>query len=264
MSGADEETPFTFDVTAYQGEWAYLWRQRFLPSTGVTTWDFTVDLKNIVGMTGGGGVLELLPALQFAPTRVDRPDDGIRVSGTPVGAVGPVKFQESPTGLGSQFFWRSGIAYRCSSGTFVRAQGHLYTSYRTLGRTFAAEEIVFNPLNDNTDWSVFPLNGGKPIPVLGVDKAKLVVLGLYNTTATLEWQLHARFYNDPFDRGNWLPFGTAATPAAGKIDTFTGEVPFTGVTKANYQWLDLGFGIRKSGGNASRCVFHVIPALTMP
>ena len=213
---------------------------------------------------GGGAAVSIKPAIQLATTRIDRPDTGAIISdGSATTDNGLTHYLETLS-AGSKAFFRRGVGYRLTAGSFARVQGVLYAAYSSVGLLLPAEEVVFNPTNDTNAVSYFPLGGGRPVAVSGVSKVKLVVFGMGNLTATMDWRLAARAFNDPLARGEWTDLGAGwNTPSTTNFEGNTGELSFTGITLADFQWLELALAVRKtSGGDTnSRCVFHVIPAL---
>jgi hypothetical protein len=225
--------------------------------------DLNMDLRSLV--LGASATVNIKPAIQFAATRVDRPEVGAAITaGSAATDNGLTHYSESFSSAGGKFFFRRGIAYKLTAGSFARAQGVLYTGFRSFGQILGAEEIVFNPTNDTNAVSYFPLGGGRPILANGLDKAKLVVFGMGNLTTTMGWRLAARGFNDPFARGEWTDLGSGwNVPDTVNFDLNTADLSFTGITLTDFQWVELALAVRKtSGGDTnSRCVFHVIPAL---
>lgn len=258
-----ELQPLPFDICAYSAEQAFLWDNQWVPCMGVADVDFALDARNVV-VGAGPAAISLKPAIQFAVARVDRPDDGSLITaGSAVTAAGVTHYNETLSG-GGKFFWRRGLGYKLTAGSFARAQGLLYAGFRNQGLILPAEEVVFQPTNDSNQASIFPLGGGRPLLVARVSKAKLAVVGMGNLTTTMNWQLAARAFNDPLGRGDWTILGSASTPNQVNFEGNTSEVSFTGITLANFFWLELGLAVFKtSGGDTnSRCVFHVLPALS--
>ena len=106
-----------------------------------------------------------------------------------------------PLSTGSTFYFRRGLGYQLTAGSFARAQGVLYAAFRVRGELLAPERIVFNPTNDTNAVSYFPLGGGKPVACNGIDSAKLLVFGMGNANTAMEWRVAARAFNDPLARG---------------------------------------------------------------
>lgn len=257
-----ELPPLPFDLLIYSAEQAFFWDDSWHAVTGVPDIDFNADTRNVV--LGAGAAVSLKPALQFAVTRTDRPDDGVLITaGSAITGNGLTHYLETLS-AGSKFFFRRGIGFKLTAGSFARAQGLLYTAFRTRGLILPAEEIVFNPTNDTNQVSYFPLGGGRAIPCNGVDAAKLVVFGMGNLTTTMDWRLAARAFNDPLARGAWTDLGAGwNTPQTAEFDANTGEISLSGISPATKQWLELALAVRKTAGGDtnSRCIFHVIPAL---
>lgn len=257
-----ELTPFHFDISIYSSELSFLMDRQWEPVTGVPDVSLLIDVRNLV--LGSGAAVALKPALQLAPTRTDRADDAALITaGSAVTTNGLTSFVETLS-AGSKAFFRRGLGFRLTAGSFARAQGIVYTAYRSNGLIMPAEEIVFNPTNDTNAVSYFPLGGGRPIPTNGVDKAKLLIFGMGNATTTMGWRLAARAFNDPLARGAWVDLDTGwNVPQTADFEANTGELPFTGITMANYQWFELALAVRKTsnGDTNSRCIFHVVPAL---
>lgn len=257
-----ELPPQPFDLSVYSTQQSFLWDPQWHAVTGVTTADFLLDVRNVT--LGSGATLQLKPALQFAATRVDRPDAGALITaGSGTGADGLTHYQESVAG-GNKFFFRRGVGFKLVAGSFARAEGLLYTAYRSLGKVLPAEEIVFNPTNDTNAVSYFPLGGGRPVPTTSVDTAKLAVFGMGNLGTKLEWRLAARAFNDPMARGSWTDLGAGwNNPQTNNFDVNTGDLAFSGITLTNFQWLELALAVRKNanGDPNSRCIFQVLTAL---
>lgn len=260
-----EPPPFSFDLTVVSDQLAFVWDAQWYPVTGVGKVDFTADVRNVTVVGTSAGV-SIKPAIQYATTRTDRPgtggviSDGVAITGNDL-----KHYQQTLAGSG-EFFFRRGIGYQLTGGTFARAQGLLYTAFNTLGQVLPAQEIVFQPLNVTAAVSVFPLGGGRAIPAQGVSAAKLVAITMGNLNNTLQWQVAGRAFNDQLARGNWtLLEGTSwRTPAAGDDGANTGEVELaTNLSLASKQWVELGLAVRKAADTdpVSRVTFHIVPAL---
>ena len=257
-----ELPPMPFDISIYAADQSFLWDRQWEAVTGVPDVSFLLDARNVV--LGSGAAVALKPALQFAVTRTDRPDDGVLITaGSAVTGNALTPYLETISAGGKAFF-RRGLGFRLTAGSFARAQGILYAAHRSNGLILPAEEIVFNPTNDTAAPSYLPIGGGRPIATNGVDKAKLVVFGMGNLTTTMGWRLAARAFNDPLARGAWTDLDSSwNTPQTADFEANTTELAFTGITLANFQWLELALAVRKNAGGDvnSRCIFHVIPAL---
>jgi hypothetical protein len=252
--------PFTFNIT-HTDTGLLLAEKEWNSSTGVPAVDFTVDVTNVV--LGSGAAIALRPVLQFAATRTDRPDAAASISvGSDITAVGVTHFQETLSAA-SKFFFRRGLAYKVTAGSFARVEGILYTAFRSLGYQLPAEEIVFNPSNNTTASHYFPLGRGKPIPASLVDSAKLAVIGQGNLNANMQWRLAGRAFNDPLARGPWTELEAAwHSPQAGDFDVNTGEISLSALSLASYQWLELALAVRKAAGGdpGSQCIFQILAA----
>lgn len=260
MSTTTELNPLTFDVTIHSTEQGYVWDRQWRPCMGVSTLDLLADIQDI--HFGAGATLSLKPAIQLAATRSDRPDPGNLISGTPVTAAGQTHFQESLS-ASSKFYFRVGVGYALTAGSFAQVQGTLYTAFNANGRTFPATEIDFNPTNDTTDVSYFPLGGGKPIPVGGVDKARAVIFGMGNANNTMDYRIAGRVFNDPLSRGTWTDLESGwATPSTGDFNRNTGDIDLSGLSPSGKQWLELALAVRKNSGGNARCGFVVVHALS--
>jgi hypothetical protein len=223
--------------------------------------DFVADVQRVT--LGQNAAVFLKPALQFAAIRVDRPEDGAAITaGSAITAPNVIHFQETLS-ASSMFFFRRGIGYRLTAGSFVWVEGTLYTAFRSLGHVLPPEELVFNPTNDTSDVCYFPLVGGKALPISQVDSIKYVVIGMGNLSATMEWRPAARAFNDPLARGAWTDLDSWHNPQAINFAANTGAVALTALSITTKQWLELALAVRKSqtGDSNSRCIFHVIPAL---
>lgn len=262
MSTVRELSALQFDLNIYSADQAFFWDSTWHASMGVPDIDFTADVRNVV--LGSGAAVSLKPALQFAATRTDRPDDGATITaGSAITAASLTHYLETLS-AGAKFFFRRGMGFKLTAGSFARAQGVLYTAFRPRGMVLSAEEIVFNPTNDTNAVSYFPLGGGKPIPCNGVDSAKLALFGMGSLTTTMDWRLAARAFNDPLARGTWTDLGAGwNTPQTADFEGNTTDLALSGLSPTTKQWLELALAVRKtSGGDTnSRCIFHVIPAL---
>jgi hypothetical protein len=257
-----EVPAMSFDLTITNSDNAFIWDPQWQASTGVPKIDLTADVRNVT--LGTGAAVALKPAVQLAAVRTDRPDDGTIVTGNDITGADLKHFQHSLSGQAQKFYFRRGMAYRLTAGSFARAQGLLYMAWPCFGRVLTAEKIVFNPTNDTNVPSVFPLGGGLPIPAVGVSTAKLVVFGMGNLNNTLEVRLMGRAFNDPLARGAWIDtldsWRQTSTP---NFFFNTGDVNLTDLALASNQWFELAVALRKAqGGDAnSRVDLHVVPAL---
>jgi hypothetical protein len=257
-----EMPPWAFDIHAVSPEWSYSMEPRWSPVTGIDKLNFLLDVRNrfLAGTSG----IEVIPAYELAAVRTDRPDVPNRVGGTAANDVGLSNYVQT-IGGGAYLYVRRGVAWRLTGmgATFARAEGLLYTSGRLCGKTFPGREVIFNPTNDKNLVSIFPLT--KPFPSVGVSKAKLGVVGLDNTTTTMQYRLAARAFNDFMARGVWtlLESDWPQAPGTGDFIRNTTEVDFTGITLGNFYWVELALAVRKTADidTNSRVIFHVIPAI---
>lgn len=250
-----------FDITLYSTDLAYIWRPSWQANVGITALDLTMDVRNI--QLGTSAAVSLKPAIQFAPTRTDRPDDGALITDGSVRSTNGITHYQEMLASPTKLFVRDGIGFQLTSGSFARLQGTLYTSFLSLGLVLPAEEFLVQPTNQTTDKIVYPLGGGKPLLATRVDKARLVVFGYGNLTTTMKWQLCCRFFNDPRERGDWTLIDMPRTPTTVDFEANTGDVGFGSISQSSFRWLELGVAVWKNLANDanSRCTFHVIPAL---
>jgi hypothetical protein len=245
---------------------AFAWEDRWYTSTGVGTVEFTADVRN-TALGPNPSAMEIKPALQFAPVRTDRPDAGVAITAGQAitgdtTTNGPVHFEETVSAA-AKFWFRRGWSYKLTAGTFARCETLLYTSFLSCGTVFPAKEVVFNPLNDKADVSLFPLTG--PFAAVGVDIAKMAVIGLDNVNTDLEYRAFGRAFNDLMARGAWTALESvwANPPQAGDFFRNTGEIALTDLALGTKHWMELALGVRKGadGEPNSRVIFHVIPAV---
>ena len=261
MSCSVELSPMDVDIIALSTEWCWAWDRQWNPVTGVGTVDFTVDLRDLQTPVGGAAI-EVIPAIQMAAVRSDRPDAGAIISGTPMTTATATHYVATLSG-GSYFWFRRGLAWRLTSGTKVSGQAKVYTAFRSCGKIFPAREVVFNPTNGVNLGSYFPLTG--PFAATGVDKVKAAIIGMDNLNSTIRYDIFARAFNDPMARGAWTSLlgWTTPSPTTGDFSANTGELSVAGLSLGTKQWAELALGVRKSADvdTNSRCLFHVIPAL---
>lgn len=250
------------------GATSYAFVDAWLPRLFCGTWDFNLDVRALE--TGSGATLSVKPALQHAPVRGERPDQPAVIgAGNAATSAGILHYVESPASLEYKGLFRFGIGYWLSalgSVPFGRAEVILTASWRPLGKLLPAEEVVVNPTNDSTEWSIFPLNRGKPIPARSLDLANAIVIGQGNLTSTMEYWLYVRAFNDPMARGDWTSMALGSngpqTPSVGNFEVNLGNVAFpAGISLSSYQWVELALGVRRASGNNSRCIFHVLPSV---
>lgn len=265
MSCSRELPPWDLSLTITSATTGYIWENMWNPTMGVTTVDFMADVRNVSAVGGAGPGISLKPALQLAAVRPDRPAAGaILAAGSAITTNGTTHYQETLS-AGAYFFWRRGFSFKLTGigATFGAAEVKLYTCFRACGSVFSPREVVFNPTDDNTDASYFPLTG--PFCANAVDKAKLAIVGLANSSSTMQYSLAARAFNDKMARGNWTDILAFASPSptTGDFEANTGDVAFTGITLANYQWAELALGVKTTAaGTPPRVIFQVIPAIS--
>ena len=130
---------------------------------------------------------------------------------------------------------------------------------------FQTVEIVFQPTNDTAAISYFPLTG--VFSAVGVDSAKLGVVGLDNLTATLELRLAGRAFNDEQARGAWVDLPTGGSWTAPGTGDFTpvntGEVSLSGLSLSGNHWMELALAVRKQSNSDpnSRVILRVTTAV---
>lgn len=264
MSCTRELAAFSFDLVLTSTQWAYFWDPQWHPVTGVATVDFALDVNLEQVPVGGGTTWEVIPALQHAAVRTDRPGTGAAVSGTPVSGVATPTHYAGTTTESSNFWFRRGIAARLqgTTPTLANLKGVLNTAFRMEGLSLPVQELVFNPLNSTTIPNVYPLG---TFPTAGVDKAKLAVILRDNLNNKMEWQLYARVFDDKEARGSWTAKGSLQTTTAGYSAVNTGEITLSGggFTPADHQWIEFAFGVSKNGtlDANSRCIFEILTAL---
>jgi hypothetical protein len=249
------------NLTITNSDDAYVWDDQWHPSIGVPSVDFAADVRNLV--LGTSAAVSLKPAIQFAPVRTDRPDAGAAIANGSNITTGDAvtHFEESLSGA-SKFFFRRGFRYKLTSGSFASAEVLLYTAFRACGRIFRPRDITFNPVNDVNVPSYFSLTG--PFAAVGVDVAKMVVIGMGDLNTKLEWRPIGRSFNDPLARGEWTPLGSGwSNPQTANFGANTGELDLTDLTLASFQWMELGLAVRKQADTDanSRCMFKVVPAV---
>jgi hypothetical protein len=264
MSCTRELPPWSFDLNILSSTAGYVWDPQWYPSTGVSSIDFLADARSVTAVGGAGPGVSLLPTLQFAGVRTDRPDAGSGLStGSPIVAAGLTHYQEPVTST-DKFWFRRGFSFKLTGvgALFGTASVVLHTSYRSCGRVFPTRQVVVNPFLDAAEASWWPITG--LFPLAGVDKAKAAIVGIDNNSSVLRWALGFRAFNDPMDRGVWTPLTTFAqpSPTTGSFEVNTNEVGFTGITLSNFQWGELAIGAKSNSGSiAARLIFHAIPAL---
>lgn len=261
MAFTRELSPLPFDLTIMNTDQGVMWEQQWHASTGVAKVDFTMDVRNVV--LGESAAVSLKPAIQFAEVRTDRPDGGgLIAAGSAATTSGLTHYQETLSGS-TKFFFRRGVGFKLTAGSFARAQGLLYTAFNTFGTVFPVQEVAFQPTNDTDAVSYFPILGPRPVPTAGVDVAKAVVFGLDNLNSGLEWRLEGRVFDDPLARGAWTNLENWRSTSAGDFAVNTGEVSLSGLSPSTKMWLDLALAVRKATTQTanSRCLFRIIPAL---
>ena len=262
MSCTKDLIPMKFDLTMLSAaEWSFTWEDHWHPSTGVTAVDFLADVRNVA--LGASATIAIKPALQFAYVRTDRPDQGAVIAiGSSIDSVGPTHYAQSITST-QKFFFRRGLGFKLTAGSFARAEVLLYTSFRACGKIFPPREIIYNPYNEDVEISMFPLTG--PFSAVGVDKVKLAIIGMDNANNKLEYQVFARAFNDPLARGGWTGIQSDVYTAttAGDFVANTDELPFTGLTLANSQWVEVAIGLKKdaTADANSRVILHITSAI---
>ncbi|RME27286.1 MAG: hypothetical protein D6798_04905 [Deltaproteobacteria bacterium] len=241
----------------------FVWSDKWVPTAGVASVDFLADVRNWTLGTGAAAAVK--PAVQLAAVRTDRPDAGAAITaGTNITGNGLRHFQET-LNVSSRFWFRWGLSYKLTAGSFASCQVRLHTAFKQCSRVFSPVQVVVNPLNGTTDISFHPVT-----PVFAahaVDKVKAAVVIMDNVNTALDWRLFGRGFNDPMAPGSWMALGQAWNqPAAGDSDLDTGLLDLaTTLSLSSYQWAQLSLAVRKgSAGDAnSRAIFHLIPAVTL-
>lgn len=260
MCDSRELSPWSTTLVITNTDEAFLWEQRWQPCTGVTAIDLTADVRNRT--LGTSAAMAIKPAIQFAPVRTDRPDAGAAITaGSVITAEGITHFHETLSSS-SQFFFRRGWSYKLTAGSFASVDVIQYGAFQSKGRIFPARDIVFQPNNDTTDVSYFPLV--TKIPTAGVSFAKAVVILMDNANSTMEYRLAGRAYHDPLSPGGWTDLDSAWTdPSSGDSGDNTGELDLSGLSLGSQQWMDLALAVRKSSSmdSNSRVIIRVVPAI---
>lgn len=266
MSVQRENRPFFWEARAYSAEPSFLYPPEWNGCTGVPTLDALLDTRNVA--VASNSAIAVKPAIQLAAVRADRPDDGLVVGGTWTGGAaeaGLLHFHEATIlPAATKLLFRVGIGFKLTAGTFGRAEGVLYSSYRSLGLTLPGEEVVVNPYNATTEEAHFPLGGGRIYPSNGLTALKLAVFTMGNLSATTDWAPIGRAFNDPLARGPFTVLGTWITDVpTGNDARNTGERSVSGLAPDDNHWFEPGVAVRKadSADPASRVIFRVIPAL---
>jgi hypothetical protein len=260
MSCTRELPPLQQDHVLTSQEETLLWEREWNAITGVAKVSLTADVRNLV--LGSGAAVALKPAIQMATVRVDRPDPGAAISaGSVITAEGVSHFEETLSGS-NKFYFRRGFSLRLTAGSYARVETTLHTAFRACGTIFPAREIPFHPMNSTAAVHYFSLTGR--FPLVGVDKAKLAVIGMDNLNTSLQWRAAGRTFIDPTYRGAWVDLMSGwQTPATGDFGVNTGEIDLSGLSLASNHWGELALAVRKDadGSAPSRCIFHVIPAI---
>lgn len=244
-------------------DYLYSFEEQWSGITGVREAGLMMDLRQIVQATGGSTV-DVIPVIQVAEVRTDRPHGTlVLAAGTGEDTVDLYRYLVDLSSHSDKAYFRRGLAYKLASGSRAHIHVLLHGAYRQMAKVWPAEEIAVNPYNDNALVSLYPLCGNKPIPTVGVAAAKFIVFGMGNDTgSTLVYQFYARVYNDVLARGTYTAIGSTSTPNTANFPLNTGDIDLSGLSPEDFQWMDLALGVHKSGGTASRCIFHVIPAIT--
>jgi hypothetical protein len=259
-----ELPPWELDIILTTSDEVRVWEPTWNPIIGVSSVDFLADVRNLVG--GTGAAVSLKPAIQYAAVRTDRPGAGAAITaGSAITAGNTLTHYEETLSGSLNFWWRRGWSYQLTSGAFARCSTIQYTSFRSCGKIFPAREVLFNPTNDKNTDCEYPLTG--MFPAVGVDKAKLAIVGLDNLNNSLRYRLIGRAFNDPQARGSWILLptvgGSYTTPGTGDFVDNTGEVDLSGLPLTTNQWMELGLAIGKANDTDpnGRCIFHIIPAI---
>lgn len=265
MSCTRDLPPWDLNLVITSPTTGYAWENTWNACMGVASVGFLADVRNVSASGGASPGVSLKPAIQLAAVRQDRPSAGAAITaGSAITANGTTQYRETLGGA-SSFFWRRGFSFKLTGvgATFGYAEVKLYTSFRACGTVFAPKELVFNPFDDNTEASYLPLTG--PFSAIGVDKAKLAIVGLANSSSTMQYSLAARAFNDPMARGGWTDILAFANPSptTGDFEANTGEVPFTGVTLSSFQWAELALGVKSTAAaTPPRVILHVVPSIS--
>lgn len=199
MTCIHDLSPIRNDLVITHSDEAFVWDSRWHATAGVSALSITADIRN-VGL-GTSAAMAIKPAVQLATVRTDRPDAGAAITaGSAITAAGLTHFVETLS-ASSKGFFRVGWSVKLTAGSFARAEALLHVSYRACGRMFTPRELVFQPVNNTAAPSYFPLTG--VFPTAGVDKGRLLIVGLDNANSTLQWRLAGRAFNDPMARGAW-------------------------------------------------------------
>lgn len=239
---------------------AYLWENQWQAVTGISSLDFTLDLRNLT--LGPSAAVALKPALQYAAVRTDRPSAGAAITaGSAMTANGAVHYAES-INPASQYYVRRGIEFKLTAGAFAQVDALLYTSFLHCGLIGQPRQIEFMPNNNNAAihyYSLLPM-----MAAVGVGNLKLAVIGVDNLNNTMQIRAAGRAFNDPMARGSWVNLESAwNTPAAGDFGYNTGEIDLSSLSLGSHQFVEFANAIRKSadGDANSRVALTIFPSI---
>ena len=229
----------------------------WMPMTGVTAVDF---LLRLVSTTGGG---EVMPAMQIARTRTDKPDDGLAIAGGGfVDAVGLHHYREEP-GLSAGAFLRFGFAARLRGGSRgpCAIELEMDVAVKMCGEVLGTKVVEVQPFAaGGDDVAVAPITDWNP--TVGVDRLKAAFVLLDSDNDALEYQLVVRSALDRMAPDRWVPVEESFSRApAGSSERTTGErlVPAAARfdERSVYQ-LGLAYRRRPGSERGPRCIVHAL------
>lgn len=219
----------------------------WMPALDLEGWQFNLMIR---GLTGS---FRARPGYQVATVRPENPTDPFAV-GTATSTEGFTRFSTTAADFQDRFFWRPGIMYSCSAGSFGQADVQLETQVQTKADMLGTKRIEVQPYNDsNSTVAMFPVTGWFPTVRLDFVKAAIIVQN--NLNNTMQNQLHIRWANDvgaPSTNWNAIEAGWN-TPVSENSERNTGRLG----ASPSYNFAQLGLGVQKTSGTPNRATIHV-------
>ncbi len=233
-------------VVIYSTTTRYFWLTGWVRCHGVTTADFLVNFRDLVGSA------QVKPAYQTAAVIPELPDSPtVITAGSYVTTASFTHFRETLS-LTSKYWIRFGVAASNTSGVALGSGDvGMQVALDQVPVVLGMEQIVINPGQiSGTDTNVFEV--GEWSPTVGLDKVMAAIAVMDNLSTYLELSLHVRTCKVPSQPNSWVQVEAAwDNPASGNSVRNTTALSLPAGANASTNFLfQLGMGVRKKSGAA--------------
>ena len=248
------------DLVESTGNYIFRPTTKWMSLVGLSSLDFVADMRAIVGSPNA------IPAIQYAESTPDRPDDWAIISGTPASSGTPMDHFRQAITTTDKFWFRLGLAFKDASGTpaFARAQVKLQQNFTQSGRLIGSGNLdipigVLHTLDLENYWPIT-----RWVDSASFSKVQAAFLLRNVTNANGSFAMVMRQCNDQNEPSAWVLTGsgwTAMSTSAGNFQQFltTQDAAPTGIDLTANMYFQMGVALKKSVASTNpQCNLNVV------